>query len=385
METPYKISVPDSSLTNLRQKLELVRFPDEIDDAGWDYGVPLKDLQRLVARWKDGYEWRKHEKLLNDELPQFTRDIEVDGFGVLNIHYVHKKSQVTENAIPLLFVHGWPGSFIEVRKILPLLNEGTPSFHVVAVGLPGFGFSEGAKKKGFSINQYAEVAHKLMMFLGYNEYVTQGGDWGYIITRTIAAKYGPTHAKAWHTNVQFGSKPENDNPDAYTEAEKAGIERGNLADSPVGVLAWIFEKLVNWTDGYPWNDDEGHFSRIYEKRTKLIDWFAVLTWISIYWFSRSGPAASVRIYYEYQAAGGRAKFLSAEPVIPLGNSYFPKELWVPPRSWINDKNLVFESQHDSGGHFAAHEKPKELAEDLQKMFRQGGPAFGVVPSHNGYA
>ncbi|EEB98496.1 hypothetical protein MPER_01980, partial [Moniliophthora perniciosa FA553] len=122
------------------------------------------------SRWKDSYDWKKHEKLLNDELPQFTRDINVDGFGTLNIHYVHKKSQVTENAIPLLFVHGWPGSFIEIRKILPLLVQGTPNFHVVAVGLPGFGFSEGAKKKGFSIGQYAEVSHKLMLALGYNEY-----------------------------------------------------------------------------------------------------------------------------------------------------------------------------------------------------------------------
>ena len=101
----YKISVPDESITLLHKRLELARLPDELDGAGWDYGVPLADIKRLVSRWKDGYDWRKHEKELNDELPQFTRDIEIDGFGVLNIHYVHKISEV-ENAIPLLFAHG---------------------------------------------------------------------------------------------------------------------------------------------------------------------------------------------------------------------------------------------------------------------------------------
>jgi hypothetical protein len=97
--------VSNDALDFLRKKLELVRLPDEIDGAGWDYGAPLADIRRLIARWKDGYDWRKQEKILNEELPQFTRDIEVEGFGALNIHYVYKKSEVP-NAIPLLFVHG---------------------------------------------------------------------------------------------------------------------------------------------------------------------------------------------------------------------------------------------------------------------------------------
>jgi hypothetical protein len=104
-ETPFKISVPDSKLQILQQKLALAEFPDELDGVGWKYGVPLEDVKRLVAYWKDGYNWRVHEAKLNEELSQFTRDIEVDGFGTLNIHYIHKKSQVA-NAIPLLFVHG---------------------------------------------------------------------------------------------------------------------------------------------------------------------------------------------------------------------------------------------------------------------------------------
>ncbi|KAL0575910.1 hypothetical protein V5O48_006056 [Marasmius crinis-equi] len=385
----YKISIPEESLNFLRQKLESTRLPDEIEDAGWDYGVPLGDIKRLVAHWKDGYDWRKHEKALNDELPQYTRDIEVDGFGVLNVHYVHKQSEA-KNAIPLLFVHGWPGSFLEVRKILPLLVSGSPSFHVVAVGQPGYGFSEAPKKKGFTVPQYAELGHKLMLSLGYNEYVSQGGDWGHFVTRAISSVYGPTHAKAWHTNVHFGNPPESEPAEGYTDAEKAGLarmkwfqEKGtgymqehntqpqtigySLADSPVGLLAWIYEKLVNWTDSYPWDDDE------------------VLTWISIYWFSRAGPTASIRNYYEFAQKGGRPWFLKTYPTtIPIGHSCFPKELFVPPRSWVKENNLVFESRHDSGGHFAAHEKPVELVDDLRKMFGKDGPAFGVVPGKDGY-
>jgi hypothetical protein len=177
-ESPFKISIPKEKLDLLQQKLALVTFPDELEDSGAKYGAPLKDIQRLVARWKDGFDWRAQEAALNAELPQFTRDIDIDGFGVLNIHYVHKKSEV-DGAVPLLFVHGctwcpgiWftylisfhlvtgPGSFIEVRKILPLLTASSPehpSFHVVALNLPGYGFSEASKKQNFRIAQYAEV------------------------------------------------------------------------------------------------------------------------------------------------------------------------------------------------------------------------------------
>ncbi|TFY73298.1 hypothetical protein EWM64_g10714, partial [Hericium alpestre] len=282
-ETPFKIAVPDESLSAVKDKLAHTTLPDELEDAGWDYGVPLAEMRRLLARWTDGYDWRKHEAVLNAEMPQFTRDIEVDGFETLNIHYVHKRSEV-DSAIPLLFVHGWPGSFIEVRRILPLLtakpkeNE-HPSFHVVALSLPGYGFSEAPHKKGFTGPQYAEVCNKLMLALGYDEYVTQGGDWGHFITNVNAYLNGPKHVKAWHSNFPLGRPPSIWTPLAllshlttrFTAAEKAGLERSRwfaehgrgysaeqstrpqtlgyaLADSPVGLLAWIYEKLVQWTD-----------------------------------------------------------------------------------------------------------------------------------------
>ncbi|KAN0088172.1 Alpha/Beta hydrolase fold [Tylopilus felleus] len=400
-ETPFRIAVSDGQLDLLRRKLELATFPDELEDADWKYGVPLADIKRLVARWKNGYDWRKYEKELNDELPMFTRDIDVDDFGTLDIHYVHMKSTVT-NAMPLLYCHGWPGTFFEARKLIPLLTASSrdhPSFHVVALSLPGYGFSEAPRKQGFSYKQYAEVAHKLMLSLGYNEYVTQGGDWGYVVTRQMAVDYGGKYDKAWHTNFPLVRPPSPLNEPLsflvflltpWTAKEKEGLARTqwfhnqgsgyfaeqatqpqtlgySLADSPVGLLAWIYEKLHHWTDNYPWEDDE------------------ILTWISLYWYSRAGPAASLRIYFEIMKGQATSSVPSSFPKIPMGVSLFPKEVVVLPKAWIRRSNrIVAEFEHDSGGHFAAHEKPNELAQDLRKMFGKGGGAYGVVPGKDGY-
>ncbi|KAI0079172.1 alpha/beta-hydrolase [Panus rudis PR-1116 ss-1] len=399
-EKPFTLHIPDSELDYLKKKLELTRLPDELDGADWDYGVPVADVKRLVARWKDGFDWRASKAHINS-FPQFTRHIAVEGHGALNIHYVHKRSEVGNNAIPLLFVHGWPGHFMEVAKILPLLTDASPdqpSFHVVALSLPGFGFSDTPLKPGFSIEQYAEVGHKLMLALGYDEYVTQGGDWGYFITRKLQTMHGGTHVKAWHSNFSPIKPPQfTKQPWIYlkslaiplTQREKEGAARNqwfytqsfgffleqstkpqtigySLADSPVGLLAWIFEKLVEVSDHYPWTDDE------------------VLEWVSIYYFSKAGPAASVRIYYEAAQSGD----LENTPwtSVPNGLSRFPKDVMQSRRLWSHIVgNVVFDVEHDRGGHFAAHDAPDLLAGDLKRMFGIGGPAYGVVPGKTGYA
>ncbi|KAI0078235.1 alpha/beta-hydrolase [Panus rudis PR-1116 ss-1] len=401
-EKSFTLQVPDSELEYLKKKLELTRFPDELEGAGWEYGAPLVDIKRLVTRWKDGFNWRASEDHINS-FPQFTRDIELEGHGTLNIHYIHKRSELGDNAIPLLFVHGWPGHFMEVSKILPLLtavSPDQPSFHVVALSLPGYGFSDAARLPGFSsAEKFAEVGHKLMLALGYKEYVTQAGDWGYTITRKMQVMYGGTHVKAWHTNFSPLDPPQiTKQPWHYlkwlvtplTERDRAGFARTrwfrtegygyfleqstqpqtlgySVADSPVGLLAWIYEKLVVWTDDYPWTDDE------------------VLEWVSIYWFSKAGPAASLRIYYDASKAGELGNNVPRTNV-PYGLSYFPKEIIYAPKAWARMiGNVVLEVDHNAGGHFAAHEQPELLAGDVKKMFGVGGPAYGVVPGKNGYA
>lgn len=423
---PFTISVPDAAIENLRAKLSQTKLPHPTDFTNsWDYGVPLNDIARLISYWQQDFDWRAAEAKLNSSLPQFTTSVSVDNFGPIDIHFVHQPSS-TPDSIPLLFCHGWPGSFLEVIKILPLLTQQSPSsdhkptFHVVAPSLPNFGFSGRVTQPGFASLQYAEVCHKLMLRLGYDHYVTQGGDWGYIITRLMAAKY-PAHVLASHLNFvrvleppkAFSTSPPSVSAAShpvealkhtllpYTEAERDGIaqtkwfrEKGYgynllqatrphtlgfaLADSPVALLAWIYEKLHDWTDGYPWTDDE------------------VLTWISIYAFSTAGPEASVRIYYEHEIANGRwtenkdkegendevLNLVLADGYIPqvlVGLSYFPKDLIVPPSTWGRSLGpVVFEKRHGDGGHFAAYERPERLVEDLQSMFGKGGGAEGLV-------
>ncbi|KAJ6169152.1 hypothetical protein N7497_001995 [Penicillium chrysogenum] len=372
---PYKISVPDESLQDLQQRLALSKLATQLESSEqdpWDFGTPVKE-------------------------------IEVDGFGSLDIHYVHQIN-TNKDAIPLVFSHGWPGSFIEVTKLLPMLkgDDDSPAFHVVAPSLPNFGFSSGVTRRGFGLAQYAEVLHKLMIKLGYDQYVTQGGDWGFWITRTIGLLY-PEHCKASHVNMVLANPPRfTENPWAalkhtllpYNEREETGRKRNEwferegygynqlqstrpqtigaaLDDSPVALLAWIYEKLHDWTDSYPWTDDE------------------ILTWISIYWFSAAGPAASVRIYYEAFHAGISGKsykeLISYVPRVKLGIAHLPREISIIPCSWAARLGpVVQQKEYSRGGHFAAWEVPDSIIQDLRAMFSKNGPCYGIISGKDGY-
>ncbi|KAH7038203.1 Alpha/Beta hydrolase protein [Microdochium trichocladiopsis] len=414
---PYTIAVPDSAIEDLKLRLSLAKFPDELEGAGWDMGVPLAEVQRLARHWQKSHDWRAAERELN-KLPNYVTPIQCDGgFEALDIHFVHVRSSAAkagQNAIPLLFVHGWPGHFQEVLKILKPLTEGEagddtiPVFDVVAPSLPNFGFSQGTKKRGFALEQYAETVHKLMLKLGYDEYVTQGGDWGCHITRALAHMY-PSHCRATHINMDSCSPPSfltaplvaaRAALTPHSRREAAGVARTKwfneqgrgynltqstkpqtigyaLADSPVACLSWIYEKLHDWTDavGRSWTDDE------------------VCTWVSMYWFSTAGPAASARIYYEathnVDSREGKLdheRLRTYSPGVKLGFSHFPMDLVVLPRSWFATLGeVVFDREHESGGHFAAWERPKELVADVREMFGKGGGAFGCVKGKNGYA
>jgi len=161
----YTINIPDTKLDELKSKLAVATFPDELTGAAWDYGAPLSDVKRLTTYWKDGFDWRAQEAKLN-QLPQYHRGIKVDNFSELDIHYVHQPSP-SPDAIPLLFCHGWPGSYLEVNNFLPALQQSANgvSFHVVAPSLPNFGWSEGPSRTGFALREYAETCHRLMLEL----------------------------------------------------------------------------------------------------------------------------------------------------------------------------------------------------------------------------
>ncbi|KAF2461059.1 Alpha/Beta hydrolase protein [Lineolata rhizophorae] len=403
--SPYKIQISDTELERLQRKLSAASLPDSFDSAKpWDYGSPLADVIRLVNYWKDGFDWRRAEAKLN-ELPQFMTTIDVEGFGNIDVHFVHQKSEVKE-AIPLLFCHGWPGSFVEVTKLLPLLNgngKDDPAFHVVAPSLPNFGFSGKVTKPAFQMKQYAELFQKLMLKLGYSEYVTQGGDIGFWVTRALGICY-PESVKTSHVNMCPAFPPTfKKNPilalqhtlTPYSHKDKEGLARSQwfmqegsgyrfiqctkpqtigyaFADSPVTVLAWIYEKLHDWTDSYPWTDDE------------------ILTWISIYWFSTAGPWASFRVYYEmfHPEPGNKLSRPALSlwiPNIKLGTARFPKELVIYPKTWTRTLGpVVFESEHEKGGHFAAWENPDAIVGDMKKMLGKKGPCYGAVKGKDGY-
>lgn len=194
--THTQIHIENSKLELLRRKLELARLPAN-SGSGEENGVTADFMQETVQFWLTKYDWRAEEAKLN-VMPQFTTSIDVDVFGELDIHFVHSKTFTQDTMIPLLFLHGWPGSFLEVSKMLPLLNQA--GFDVVAPSLPGYGFSSYPAKAGFKHKHHAKAFHSLMLRLGYEAYAVQGGDWGSDIARTMAVMV-PTHIKALHQNM----------------------------------------------------------------------------------------------------------------------------------------------------------------------------------------
>ncbi|KAG8751095.1 hypothetical protein FRC12_012607 [Ceratobasidium sp. 428] len=296
---PFSISVSDQQLDELSTKLSLTHLPDELDlPAGheWDWGIPLAVLKPVVDYWRTQYNWRAVEEKLNRTLPQFTTEIDTPGHGPQRIHFVHKRSD-NPSAIPLVFVHGWPGSFLEVSKMIDELanpkDPKQPSFHVVAPSLPGFAFSQRASAPGMGAQTTAQVFDKLMAKLGYKHYIAQGGDWGALICRGFAV-YHQDSCLGTHQNYWFSGAPTFTQnplislkvvlgkyglPGGYHRHDIEGIKAGMefvktgsgyayiqetkpqtlavaLTDSPVGLLAWIGEKLYAWTDSYPWTPEE---------------------------------------------------------------------------------------------------------------------------------
>jgi len=269
---PFKIHVADSVLADLKQRLARTRLPGEITGSDWDYGTNLAYLKELVAYWQQKFDWRAAERRLN-QFDQFTTTI--DG---LDIHFIHQRSK-NPNAMPIAITHGWPGSIVEFTKIIPLLTDpaahggnASDAFHVVAISLPGFGFSGKPVERGYGPERMAGILAKLMARLGYTRYGLQGGDWGSSISR-FAAINDASHVVGLHTNFCLAGPPPGakDPNEGVTAAELErtrarqtffDTERGYfleqstkpqtigyaLDDSPAGLAAWIVEKFRAWSD-----------------------------------------------------------------------------------------------------------------------------------------
>lgn len=372
---PYEIAVPDEVLDDLRDRLRRTRWPEPIPGTGWELGADVAYVRELCAHWADGYDWRAQEAWLN-ELPGFR--CEVDG---VDLHLWHVRGKGPD-PVPLLLIHGWPGSIMEFRELVGPLTDpaaygGDPadSFDVVVPALPGFGFSGQPRERGWGISRIARAFDHLMAEeLGYDRYVVQGGDWGGV----IAAKLGASHADrcaAIHVNMLVAPPPREplDDEDRAAIARDARFrERGTSysrqqryapdtltvaqSDSPAGLAAWVVEKLRAWSDC------DGDLERAFTKDQ-------VLTNLMFYWGPNS-TASAARIYLEaFEDPDGIARRPRVE--VPVGYAAFPHEIYRPRRHWAEPHYAIARwTEMPRGGHFAALEAPGLLVEDLRAFVRE---------------
>ena len=376
---PYKIEIPDSVLDDLKARLERTRWPDELPGTGWDYGSNLDYVKELVEYWRTKFDWHAQEKLINS-FSHFKS--EVDG---LNIHFIHEKGK-GPNPMPLVITHGWPGTFFEMYKVIPMLSDpashgGDPAdaFDVVAPSMPGYGFSDATDKRGLSVLSIGDLWAKLMSEnLGYQRFAAQGGDWGARVTAKLGLSHGDKVIGIHTTSTSSPTPYQGPGTRELSEAEKAMLaqriqwladEGGyshiqatkpqtlsyGLNDSPAGLAAWIVEKYRTWSDCG--GDVESRFTKD-----------ELLTTITIYWVTQS-INSSTRLYYEsFFQAWDLAKDEKIQ--VPVAIASFPRENSVPLREWAERSfNIQQWTDMPSGGHFAALEEPDRLVEDIRKFFR----------------
>jgi epoxide hydrolase len=369
---PFKIQVEDAELEDLKRRLRATRWPDAQTVEDWSQGIPLDYVRNVCDYWARDYDWRKTEARLN-ALPQFQTDL--DG---VSIHFLHIRSR-HEAALPLVLTHGWPGSIVEFLKVIPALTDPTAhggqaadAFHLVCPTLPGYGFSGQPKQHGWTAEKIARAWSQLMLRLGYQRYYAQGGDWGAVVTTSIALQ-DTEHCHGIHLNMPV-VRPDPSTMGSLTEEEKEALDgiqhyqdwdsgyskqQGTrpqslgygLADSPAGQAAWILEKFWAWTDcrGNPEN---------VLTRDEMLDN------VMLYWLPNAA-ASSARLYWE---SFNKINYDTVR--LPVGCSIFPKEIFRASRRWAEKRypNLVYWNTLDKGGHFAAFEQPELFVQELRACF-----------------
>jgi pimeloyl-ACP methyl ester carboxylesterase len=376
---PFRIAIPQADLDDLRDRLARTRWPDELPGAGWGRGVPLDYLKDLTGYWRDGYDWRAQEARLN-QLPQFTTVI--DG---QTIHFLHVRSP-EPGALPLVVTHGYPSSVAEFLEVIGPLSDprargGDPAdaFHLVVPSLPGFGFSTPLRAAGWESGRTARAWVELMHRLGYPRYGAHGGDIGAGVSGDLSG-LDPDGVVGAHVNTDPTGLALLDllpaELDGLSEAEAASHRRWRdygaegkgylqiqgtrpqtlaygLTDSPVAQLAWIVEKVKEWTDPAA------------ELPEDAVDRDQLLTNVSLYWFTRSGASAAT---FLYEAAHATREWGAPSPA-PTGFAVFGEGSLMR-RALDPDHKVEHWSEFDRGGHFPAMEVPDLLVGDIRAFFRR---------------
>ena len=367
---PFEMHVPDHILIDLRRRLAETKRPDQLPDTTWEYGADLKKVRELADYWQNGYDWRAQEAQIN-RFDQFTTGI--DG---QQIYFIYQRSP-RPDAIPLLLIHGWPGSILEFLALIEPLthpkDSHSPAFDVIVPSLPGFGFSGPTTTRGWGPQRMAKALVVLMDRLGYSKYGIQGGDWGSLIARDMAYQ-APAHVIGLHLNLITVDPP---NPEAVAQMSAAErkrlswFDRGEssffflqaaepqtlayaLTDSPVGWLGWMIDKFQLLTD------NNGDFLTAVDRDTFLNE-------VTLYWVTGTVGSA-MRIYRENRLTGEE---MAPTPRLdtPVAYADFPREVAVPPFRWITQTyNVVQKTEMPKGGHFAALEQPDLLLDDIRKFF-----------------
>jgi pimeloyl-ACP methyl ester carboxylesterase len=394
---PFTIDTPEADLDDLRARIAATRWPEKETVEDQSQGPRLATMQALARYWADEYDWRECEEKLK-ALPHFIT--EIDG---LDIHFIHVRSE-HDDALPLIVLHGWPGSVIEQLKIIdPLTNptahgaSAADAFHLVIPSMPGYGFSGKPTETGWGPEHIARAYAELMKRLGYDRYVAQGGDWGAEIVEVMGVQ-APPGLLGIHTNfpgavrpdvsagVQSGVAPsglddeetriyENLKSFFATDAGYA-IESAThpqalygIADSPIGLAAWMLDHDATSME---------HISRVFDgdQHGFGLTRDDVLDNITHYWLTNTG-VSSARLYWEDRVGFFDPKAWPTADAraivdIPVAVSVFPEEIYAPPRSWAEEAypKLIHYNKLDKGGHFAAWEQPELLSEEVRTGFRK---------------
>ncbi len=370
---PFEAKISLEVIADLKTRLANTRWPDEISGTGWDYGTNLEYLKELTAYWQKDFDWAAQEKALNT-FSHFRAHL--NNFG---LHFIHERGK-GPNPLPLVLLHGWPSSFWQMQKIIPLLTdpathlgEAADSFDVVVLSLPGYGFSDRPGQPGMSVGGIAKLLAKLMTEeLGYNQFGGRGSDLGAGVLQQLGLSHSENliglHSSG--TNTYISNVPDN-----LSEAEQEFVAKAQqwsfqemgyameqsskpqtlaygLNDSPVGLAGWLVEKFRRWSDC------EGDLEKRFSKDE-------LLTNLTIYWATET-INSSMRLYYETvrdPGQGGRVE-------VSTGMLMSSKDMFPTPREWAERSYQVDRwTEIERGGHFLEWEEPELVAQDLRTFFR----------------